>query len=154
MIMESAKLTTQLQQQLYRQIPISQALGITVVDAGLDEIVITAPLQQNLNHRGTAFGGSIAAVAILCGWSLVYTRLDAENEKPTIVIQHSEIRYLKPILASFTARARLADAEKWTQFLGTLSRHGKARTKVIVEIEAENGLSATFQGIYVSLRSH
>jgi thioesterase domain-containing protein len=116
-----------LQQHLLQQIPISQALGITVADASLDEIAIVAPLSPNLNHRGTAFGGSIAAVAILSGWSLVYIRLEAANEKPNIVIQHSEIRYLKPVLGPFTARARLTDAGKWSHFRETLSRHGKAR---------------------------
>jgi thioesterase domain-containing protein len=147
------RLTKTLQQDLLRQIPISQALGITVAEASLDEIAIAAPLNPNLNHRGTAFGGSIAALAILSGWSLVYIRLEAVNEKPIIVIQHSEVRYLKPILGPFTARAHLTDARKWSHFRESLSRHGKARIKVTVEIDAETGLAAAFRGVYVALRS-
>ena len=149
--MESEQLSIRLERYLLRQIPISQALGVSVNKADLEEILITAPLARNVNHHGTAFGGSVSAVAILSGWSLVYARLEAEGQFPTIVIQHNEIRYLKPIEGTFTARARLAYPEKWTHFRQTLSRHGKARTIVEVEIKAARGVSALFRGTFVAL---
>ena len=67
------------------------------------------------------------------------------------MIQHNEIRYLKPIEAAFAARARLAHPEKWPQFLQGLLRYGKARTVVGVEVEGSGGLSARFLGTYVAL---
>jgi thioesterase domain-containing protein len=150
--MESEHLASRLQRYLFQKIPISQALGVSVTEAGLDEISITASLEPNVNHHGTAFGGSVSAVAILSGWSLVYARLEAEGQFPAIVIQHNETRYLKPIEGTFAARAGLAHPEKWTHFLQSLSRHGKARTIVEVEIETERGVSAHFRGTYVALR--
>jgi thioesterase domain-containing protein len=77
--------------------------------------------------------------------------LAAEEQFPAIVIQHNEIRYLKPIEGAFTARARLARPEKWIHFLQSLSRHGKARTTVAVEVEGPQGVSARFLGTYVAL---
>ena len=150
--MESEQLSIRLQRYLLRQIPISRALDVSVERADLNEILITAPLIPNVNHHGTAFGGSVSAVAILSGWSLVYARLEAEGQFPAIVIQHSEIRYLKPIEDTFAARARLAHPQKWTHFCESLSRHGKARTSITVEVEAAHGISALFRGTYVALR--
>ena len=149
--MESELLSRRLQDYLLQQIPISGALGISVTEASLEEILITAPLAPNVNHHGTAFGGSVNAVAILSGWALVYARLAAEGQFPGIVIQHSEIRYLKPIEAAFAARARLARPEKWPQFLQGLLRHGKARTVVAVEVQGSHRVSARFLGTYVAL---
>ena len=149
--MDSESLPGRLQRYLLKQIPISQGLGISVTEASLDEILITAPLAPNLNHHGTAFGGSVSAVAILSGWALVYARLEAEGQFPGVVIQYNEIRYLKPLEGVFAARARLAHPRKWTHFLQGLSRHGKARTIVTVDIEGGRGIAAVFQGTYVAL---
>jgi thioesterase domain-containing protein len=126
-------------------------LRISITEASLEEIRITAPLAPNLNHHGTAFGGSVSAVAILAGWTLVYARLEAESQLPAIVIQHNEKRYVTPIEGAFTARARLARPEQWAHFLQGLSRHGKARTIVAVEVEGTRGISALFRGTYVAL---
>jgi thioesterase domain-containing protein len=131
----------------------SEGLGISVTEASLDEILITAPLAPNLNHHGTAFGGSVSAVAILSGWALVYARLEAEGKFPGVVIQYNAIRYLKPVEDVFAARARLAHPGKWTHFMQGLSRHGKARTIVTVDVEGRGcGIAAVFQGTYVALR--
>jgi thioesterase domain-containing protein len=93
----------------------------------------------------------VSAVAILSGWTLIYARLEAEGQFPAIVIQHNEISYLKPIEGAFAARAQLARPEKWTRFLQGLSRHGKARMIVAVDIESARGMSALFRGTYVAL---
>jgi trans-aconitate 2-methyltransferase len=149
--MEREHLARRLQRYLLEHIPISEELAFSVTEASLDEVVITAPLAPNVNHHGTAFGGSISAAAILAGWSLVYVRLEAEGKFPAVVIRHSETDYIKPIDGPFRARARLADPEKWTQFLLSLSRRGKARTTINVEVEASQGTAAYFQGTYVAL---
>jgi thioesterase domain-containing protein len=151
--MDREHLSKGLQRYLLEQIPISKALGISVIEANLEEILIAVPLASNLNHHGTGFGGSVSAVAILSGWALVYARLVAEDQFPAIVIQHNEIRYLKPIEGAIAARARLASPERWTHFLQSLSRHGKARTVVAVAVEGPRGVSARVLGTYVALRT-
>ena len=152
--MHSESLSERLQWYLLKQIPISDGLGISVTEASLDEILITAPLAPNLNHHGTAFGGSVSAVAILSGWALVYARLEAEGKFPGVVIQYNAIRYLKPLEGVFAARARLTHPDKWTHFMQGLSRHGKARTIVTVDVEGGRGIAAVFQGTYVALRTN
>src|SRR5260370_3322227 len=105
--MDSESLSERIQRYLLKQIPISEGLGISVTEASLDEILITAPLAPNLNHNGTAFGGSVRAVAILSGWGLVYARLDAEGQFQCVGSPSNELRYLRRIEDALNSLTRL-----------------------------------------------
>ena len=76
-----------LEQYLHRQIPLSAAMRVTVRGATLESVILAAPLEPNLNHKSTAFGGSLSALGILAAWSLVHLRLLEEGVKCEIVIQ-------------------------------------------------------------------
>lgn len=62
-------------QSLYDRIPLSQAMAVSVISIAEDGIILTAPLDPNINHRNTVFGGSISTLAILAGWTFVSVRL-------------------------------------------------------------------------------
>jgi hypothetical protein len=49
---------TALEQYLHEHIPLSAAMGVKVVQADPQCVVLTAPLAPNINHRDTVFGGS------------------------------------------------------------------------------------------------
>ncbi|MEP6472510.1 MAG: YiiD C-terminal domain-containing protein, partial [Gemmatimonadota bacterium] len=57
---------------LATEIPLAGRLGVTVVGTRDGALVLSAPLAFNRNHEGTAFGGSLNAVATLAGWSAVW----------------------------------------------------------------------------------
>jgi len=42
--------------------PITRAMGVRVEDYGGRRLVLSAPLEANFNHLGTAFGGSLNAL--------------------------------------------------------------------------------------------
>lgn len=48
----------QLQQLFYREIPLTQHMGLQVITSTSENIVIQFQLAENKNHKGTAFGGS------------------------------------------------------------------------------------------------
>ena len=75
---------------LHEHIPLSAAMGTRVVRADPAEVRLEAPLEPNLNHRATAFGGSVAALAILAGWTVVHLRLRTEGVEARTVIQRSD----------------------------------------------------------------
>lgn len=56
-----------MQEVLHGKIPITRVMGVRV--EGYDErrLVLSAPLDTNVNHLGTAFGGSLNALAVLSG---------------------------------------------------------------------------------------
>ena len=108
----------------------------SVVSLTPESTTLSAPLDPNLNHRETAFGGSVAALAILSGWAHVHFRLRGEGFETHTVIQDSSVRYNKPIEGAFAATCGDIDAEDWTRFVRTLSRKGKARIHVVATIES------------------
>lgn len=128
-------------------------MDVRVLEAGPDGVRIEAPLEPNLNHRKTAFGGSVAALAILAGWTLIHVRLKREGHVTRTVIQDSAVHYDEPIHGSFRAVCgRVAD-DAWERFTRALTQRGKGRLHVAGHIESDGRVVATFSGAYVALRT-
>jgi len=119
--------------------------------ATLERVVLAAPIAPNLNHRATAFGGSVAAQAILAGWALVHVRLEDEGIHARTVIQKSTVSYLEPIRDDFEARAGVVDPRSWRRFRRSLARWGRGRVRVGVEVWSGALLVARLAGDYVAL---
>jgi thioesterase domain-containing protein len=136
---------------LHAHIPISAAMGISVVRATLDEVALAAPLEPNVNHRSTVFGGSAASVAILAAWTLVHLRVVDAGVPARVVIQHGETDYLRPIRGRFTATCRRDDPGAWDAFRRTLERRGRARIALAVSVEGDGEAVAAFRGTYVAI---
>jgi thioesterase domain-containing protein len=65
-------MTSELQKILYSEIPLTKAIGIEVCEFTGLSLTLKAPLEKNINHKCTAFGGSLYSVAVLSGWGLIY----------------------------------------------------------------------------------
>lgn len=141
----------ELQEYLYRHIPLSRAMGVGVVEVGEEAVVLKAPLEPNINHRETVFGGSASAVAILAAWSLLHGRLTSAGIETRLVIQRNTMEYRQPILGEFTARASLCAPEQWPAFLALLERKGKARIRVASVVEYGGQVAGEFTGDFVAL---
>ncbi len=134
---------------LAEHIPISQALGASVQSFDGESIRVMAPLQPNLNHHNTAFGGSLATLGILAGWALVNFNLRELELDCRVVIQKSEMDFLSPVNADFEAVAR--QPEPWGVFIKTLQRRGKARLELPSELLLSNKVVARHNGVYVAV---
>lgn len=144
--------TTRLQTYLHEHIPLSKAMQVTAVSASLDAVILSAPLEPNINHRETVFGGSASALAILSAWSLLHTRLQAEQVDCQLVIQRNAMEYDLPIEGAFQARATIDNPEGWPRFLLMLSRKGRARISVSSVLEFNGAPAGRFSGEFVALR--
>lgn len=136
---------------LAEYIPISQALGASVQAFDGDSICVSAPLQPNLNHRNTAFGGSLATLGILAAWSLVNFNLREAGLPCRVVIQKSEMDFLLPVDADFEAVAK--KPETWEDFVKTLQRRGKARLELPSIILSNDKVVAKHIGVYVAVHT-
>ena len=58
-----------LQKFLFDKIPIARAFGVRVKRSDPLQTEIQAALEPNLNHVGTAFGGSLNAILVLACYS-------------------------------------------------------------------------------------
>ena len=141
------------EQYLHAHIPLSRHLGTRVLEAGPGTIRLAAPLAPNLNHRGTAFGGSISALAILSGWTLLYLRLEETGFTGRIVIQSNTVEYVAPAEGELIATCRAPSAERWSHFMEMLTDRGKARVDLEADVTVAGRLVAEFRGRYVAVKA-
>ena len=139
-----------LEAYLHEQIPASKLLSIGVSTCSSDEVELIAPLSVNLNHKSTAFGGSLSVIAILAGWSLVYMRIRSIRNE--IVIQDSHMSYLSAVTSDFSARSRYEPNPQWDRFDKLLHRHGKGRVEIKTDVFCQEKLVAVHIGTYVAFK--
>ena len=137
-----------LEHTLHSEIPLSQAMGIRVTNYDGASLCLTAPLAPNINHKSTAFGGSLYSVAVLCGWGLLHIKLAEMGCRKHIVIQDGHIRYLLPVNTDMQAECRL-DGSAFERFTQTLKKHGRARLALNASILQNGRTAVTFIGSYV-----
>lgn len=138
---------------LHAHIPITRSLGAVAVLHEAGTFRLAAPLAANLNHQGTAFGGSMSALAVLAGWALVHLELRARGIENRLVVQRSALEFEAPVGGDFTATARLPSPEAWSRFLATLERHRRGRVTVSATIEWASGVGARHEGTYAGFRA-
>lgn len=139
-----------LEAYLHAHIPLSAAMQVSVVAASAEAVMLGAPLAPNINHRSTAFGGSVSTLAILSAWSLVNLRLRAEGLHTRLVIQSNRMDYDAPIETDFTATATLADIAAWPLFLKMLGRKGRGRIVVNAMVNCGDVVGGRFEGEFVA----
>src|SRR5215469_9465464 len=144
------ELLLELQQVLNHEIPLSRHLGLRVehYDAG-DGLSLWAPISPNLNHKSTAFAGSLNAVLTLSGWSLVWLLLKQWGMSGTVVIQESTCHYHLPVHDDFVARCRMPPLQDLERFQAQLRSRGKGRVELEVEIYQGDRKAVAFCGRYV-----
>lgn len=140
-----------LQRRLYSEIPITSRMGLRVVKADSDEVIISAPFEPNINHNSTVFGGAIASALLLSGWGLAEIRLLEWGLKAHVVVMKTEIEYLLPVEGDFSATCCMEDEKSWQEFHNRLTRKNKARIKLSGCVRNKTGVAARFSGIYVAL---
>lgn len=113
---------------------------------------IAAPLAPNINDKGIAFGGAMAALAALTGWALTRTTLQEHGEMGEIVIIESTQKFLRPLRGDIVTEGQRPDAEAVQRFMQRYRQHGKARWTIDVVIHADGQPAMTFTGQYGAFR--
>ena len=102
------------QELLHAKIPITRAMGVKVEDYDGERLVLSAPLESNINHLGTAFGGSLNALAVLSGYGLLW--LELQDTECHIVIRDSSISYDRPVRGEIRATCVRPQVEALAEF--------------------------------------
>lgn len=140
-----------MERYLHAHIPLSAAMGARVLGIEPGGVTLAAPLAPNLNHRSTAFGGSVATLAILAGWTAVHLELHRSELDAHTVIQRSDVAYLHPVIDDFEARTRPLDPQGWRRMTRALSRWGRGRIPVTVDVTSAGTVVARLEADYVVL---
>ena len=135
---------------LHEQIPLSAAMGVRVEAFDREKLILSAPLEPNHNHLGTAFGGSLAVLATLAGYGLLW--LELGDRDCHIVIRRSSISYERPVHGRLRAICRQPDEAELAGFKEAFLKKGKARIQLHVTIEENDEVCVLFEGTFVAIR--
>lgn len=141
-----------LESVLHHDIPLTRDMGLRVLDWREQQLSLYLPLDPNVNHKSTMFGGSLYCGAVLAGWGWLHLRLKEEGiTDGHIVIQEGQISYPLPVTGDATAICPAPDERVWKKFLAMYRRYGRARLVLqtrIVNVGSEVD-AVTFSGQYV-----
>ena len=134
----------------HEMIPLARAMGVRVEAYDGHQLILTAPLAANHNHLGTAFGGSLSAVATLAGYGLLW--LELNDRTAHVLIRESTISYRRPVRTEIRAICRRPEETTVAAFKAEFALKGKGRIRLEVSVE-EDGLTAVqFSGTFVAVK--
>ncbi len=144
----SGTTTQALEELLRRDISVASHMGVTVNDCDTCSVTLSAPLSANENHKGTGFGGSIYALAVMSGWLLVTHKLLETDLPAEVVIYEGRIGYVRPVTADFSATARI-EPTALEQCVARLQRRTMARLRLEIPVYCQGIECARFSGDFV-----
>lgn len=136
---------------LHHDIPLTRSLGLRVERWENQELRLQVPLQPNINHKSSMFGGSLYCAAVLAGWGWLHLRLrEAGIEDGHIVIHEGKIEYPLPVVDDAMAICSAPSPEAWERFEEIYRRRGRSRLELHSRILAADGRDAVrFTGQFV-----
>jgi thioesterase domain-containing protein len=145
-------LRSYLEETFRTEIPITRAMGIRVRHYDGTNLVLGAPLEPNVNDKGTAFGGSLFSLLVLAGWGLIHLKLKEEEIPGDIMIHESSINYSLPVTEPWEAHCRLPEAPAYAHFLEQFRARGRARLALEASIMVGSRVAVSFRGSYAVVR--
>ncbi len=148
--MRNAQQLRETEEFFHQQIPITRAMGVRVAAYDGRQFTLVAPIALNHNHLGTAFGGSLGAVATLAGYGLLW--LELRDRACHLVIRQSSLSFRRPVHKDVVAICRRPDQEALRAFKAEFVQRGKARIGLDVTIQEDGLVAVEFQGLFVALK--
>ena len=140
---------------LHANIPLTSAMQLEALSAAPERVVLRLPLDANRNHKGTMFGGSLAALATLACWSLIHVRMQADGIAGELVVTRSEIDYTAPVAAACTAVCEFSDDAAWERCKRLLARRNAGRLSLTSGVWLDaTAPAATFRGDFAIMRAN
>ncbi len=130
-------------------VPLTRAAGLSVKTYDGQRLVLEAPLEPNINDKGTAFGGSTYVLCVAAAWGMSSLKSQELGLEGELVVAKAEIEYLRPLSESIQAEVLAPDQEMLAHFADSYKRHGKARFDLEVVVNNSEGKAcAKFMGRY------
>jgi len=140
----------EIEQYFRDKIPLTRAMAVRVESWADDRLVLSAPLEENHNHLGTAFGGSLNALAMLAGYGLIWLLL--EDPDAHVVVRRGTVDFLQPVRGELRATCTAPAKPEIKVFRERFASRGKARITLRATLEGDDGMAVEFTGEYVALR--
>jgi thioesterase domain-containing protein len=125
-------------------------MQLHIQDYNQNELITTAPLDININDKGTAFGGSLSTITIISSWSICWLisqelKFDSKN----IVVIKNENSYLKPVTKDIICHTIKPNKQEIQVLKEKLGKKGSASLKIKSQIIENGEVCVEFEGVYV-----
>jgi thioesterase domain-containing protein len=147
-------------------LPITQFMGLEVESYDGEALILTAPLEPNINDKQTAFGGSLYNTAVMACWGMVYLKTQEKGIDCNQVVTEGCMKYNAPVDGRIRAICHAPSEEELVGFFEHFERKGKARISLEAAIYNDTSVmkidpqsepkikpSVKFSGQYAILKS-
>jgi thioesterase domain-containing protein len=165
-ILNPEQISKKLKQFFIDHLPITQFMGLEVESYDGDTLILTAPLEPNINDKQTAFGGSLYNTAVMACWGMIYLKTQEKNIQCNQVVTEGSMKYIAPVDGRIRAICHSPSEDELTSFFEHFERKGKARIsleaaiyndvcvmQIDPEVEPKIKPSVKFNGQYAILKS-
>lgn len=159
---------------LHRNIPLTAAMKLTAIESSLTRVRLKCPLEPNINHHQTAFGGSLAAALMLAGWALLRIRMGADGlldgqtltwsaggsstaapaSSVRLVVSKSATDFLHPVCGDFITECQFTDEAVWSLFAERFRSNHWAKVRLQSTILGSHEPLARLKGTYVAINGN
>ncbi|MBF7065497.1 thioesterase domain-containing protein [Aliarcobacter butzleri] len=139
-----------LENKLHNEIPLTKFMDLKITKYDEKELITVAPLNKNINDKGTAFGGSLATLTIISGWSicwLISKKLEINSEN--IVVIKNEHSYRKPVTKELICHTKRPTKDEIENLKNKLLLKKSASIKISSQIIEDDEVCVDFTGYYV-----
>jgi thioesterase domain-containing protein len=134
-------------------VPLTRAADISVHSYDGESLVFEAPLEPNINDKGTAFGGSIYVLCVSTAWGMSSIKAQELGCDGELVVAKANIEYLRPLKEVIRAEVKAPDQEALQHFKDSFDRHGKAQFDLEARVlDSAGKCCARFSGKYALLK--
>ena len=135
-----------LEKLLRQQMPLAKAMDVRVLRA--DEIVeLGCALKPNVNHMGTAFGGSLSALMILAAYCRLFKIMNGQGH---VLLRKSSMEFFKPVTHDLRAVCLQPTAAEVQNFLNIYLKKKRAKLALVSEVYTEDGkVACRMEGEFV-----
>lgn len=117
-------------------IPLAKFAGAEVIELERGYVKMKLPFEQNKNHIGIMYAGSLFTIGELPGGSLFFSAFDATKCYP--IVTEMSIKFLKPAKTAVTVESRISE-EEIERVTREVEENGKSVYILEQEIKDENG---------------
>lgn len=140
----------ELQNKLHNEIPLTKHMDIKIQNYDENELLTTAPLDININDKGTAFGGSLSTMTIISAWSLCWLiSKELGFDSNNIVIIKNDTSFRKPVTKDIVCHTKKPLKEEIEIVKQKLQTKKSASLKIQSQIIEDGEVCVDFEGYYV-----
>jgi thioesterase domain-containing protein len=128
----------------------TKLMKLKIISIDDKKLITTAPLDVNINDKGTAFGGSLSTMTIISSWSIALLQTEKLGYMNSMIaIIKNETSYKAPITKNLICYTFLPSNQELALFEKKLKDKQSASLKIKSQIIEDDKVCVEFNGIYV-----